>query len=149
MWWWLIPLTVGILLSFTIVCFVAKRFKFTYASPVETTPLWDLRQVASGQINVIGPLAGFSIAVVAILAGVLPQSQKGDFAGSNGPLFTALVAMFLIGFMLFVSASIMYVTIPKDDDRLPQRTLFTTASIQYYLAVFLTWIALVPLRSNH
>jgi hypothetical protein len=106
---------------------------------------WSNRidSVASNHTQVTGVLAGFSVTVVILIAGI---ELSGDKAAMIGKEIYAQGAfgLFIAAFFGYVSTGIMY-SISIEREKEHQYFLFAVASILYYLSVVLSFSAIVLL----
>jgi len=97
---------------------------------------WDGRipEIASNHTQVTGALGGFSVTTMALLAGL----------NSDTILKEKAFGLFLAAFFGYVCASILFsITAEREMDH--RYFLFTAASSLYYLAVVLSFAAMLPL----
>lgn len=108
-----------------------------------TPPIWDLPRVATTFTGVAGSLAGFSVASAFFLANLTAVRGSESFG--------LVIAMFLIAFVILISAAMLFAAVPNlalppespDYPRL-QAAGFVFGSVDFHLGLSLAWLALRP-----
>jgi hypothetical protein len=122
---------------------VATMLIVAWERPASRPPSWDLGDVARKQVIISSGLAGFAITGLVLLL-TLTRSEPG---GLSEP-FAAVVVMFVVAYMSYVSAALMYSNLVRSNDSLPadpQAVQYSLAAPQFYRSVFLGWIAMSPM----
>jgi hypothetical protein len=105
---------------------------------------WDLTDNARKMVTVAGGLGAFSITGVVLLL-----SFAREPSGELGDPLTSAVGMFLVAYMSFVAAALMYATLTRSEVAIAganvQTLQYTNASVVFFRSVFLSWLALRPL----
>lgn len=102
---------------------------------------WDLVEVASRQIVVLGGLAGFAVTNIVLLVTFAP-----DRIDSADP-FDAVITMFLVAYFFYAGTAVLMGYIPREDSLNPHRprVQFVLATLLQYRTIFLGWFAMQPL----
>lgn len=137
---WLILPVIVVGLSSRELILMRKRSGFTYDS--KALPGWekDLPQIARNHMQVNGVLAGFSITVVVLIAGLMLEG------GARGLGFLEQFALgkLMVAFFGYVATAILF-SIVSARSNLHRFFLFSSACLLYHLSALLSVSALLPL----
>ena len=107
--------------------------------------IWDVAGTARTYTTIVGTLAGFSVTSSIFIANLSVARQSAAFE--------SVMALFLVAFLIFISAAMQFGTTPN----LPNRPTDTYLAIQgysyllanasYYLGLSLSWLGLPLLLS--
>ena len=109
---------------------------------VQRDPTFEIGDVAARHVPILGGLAGFAVTGLIFLV-----TQAGRVADPGGNSFTTVLAMFVVAYMGYFSASLLFANV----SHLESESTFDLAAAQFVgasislFAVFLGWFALVPL----
>jgi hypothetical protein len=109
---------------------------------VRRDPTFELEDVSSRQVPILGALAGFAVTGVVFLV-----TQAHNVPDATSTSFTTVVTMFVVAYMGYFSSSVLFANVSH---RTEERA-FDLAAAQYagasisLFSVFLGWFALKPL----
>jgi hypothetical protein len=131
--------------GFLVVATVCVVVTLLVAGPVRVVrrdPTFELKDVASRHVTVLGALAGFAVTAIIFL---VTQSRTLD--DRSGDAFTTVLVMFVVAYMGYWSSTVLYANVsqPEPDP------VFDLAAAQYagaaitLMSLLLGWFALKPL----
>ena len=132
-------------LGYFIIATIAVGAALVAAGPhhvVKRDPSFELEDVASRYVPILGALAGFAITGIVFLV-----TQARNVPDPGETAFTTVLAMFVVAYMGYFSSSVLYANVSHRADDSP----FDLAAAQYagasvsLFAVFIGWLALKPL----
>ena len=107
--------------------------------------IWDVAGTARTYTTIVGTLAGFSVTSAIFIANLTTARESDAFEG--------VMALFLIAFLVFISAGMQFGTTPNLPDRPAgayqtiQGYSYLLANASYYLGLALSWLGLPLLLS--
>jgi hypothetical protein len=133
----LLGFLVVVIIEVPLVCFLGRKGRLR-----ETELPWNLVDVASRQVVVLGGLAGFAVTNIVLLV-----TFGRERAAGAAQSFDAVVTMFLVAYFFYVGTAVLMGFMPRDDPLSPlrPRVQFVLATILQYRTIFLGWLALRPL----
>ncbi len=134
------------LLAFFILALTRKR-DICYEENTQTRASWGskgrLYAIAGNHTQVSGTLAGFSVTVIVLLAG-LGQPKGKDTLEPYLFLNQSTIGLFMIAFFGYVATGILF-SMVSERKKAHAHFLFSVASILYFFSVALSFTALFPL----
>ncbi len=107
-------------------------------------PIWDVLRVAALYTPICNTLAGFSVASAVFLANLTAARHSEEFG--------AVMGLFLIAFMTYIGAALIFATIPRSMDDDPrggvvrsQHIVLILGNVAFYVGIMISWLALRPL----
>jgi hypothetical protein len=128
-----------------VVAVVAIAISLVLAGPrhvVVRDPTFELKDVASRHVTVLGALAGFAVTAIVFLV-----TQARSMPDPSGDALTTVLAMFVVAYMGYWSSSVLYANVSHQADD----PVFDLAAAQYagasitLFSLLLGWFALKPL----
>ena len=106
---------------------------------VPSPPLWEIAPLGETYTNVVGTLAGFSVASAIFIAGL-------DGARTS-PAFATVIGMLLVAFLILVFAALTYASTPNalHADATTRSLAHALANMCGCLGLTISWLTLVPL----
>ena len=107
--------------------------------------IWDVAGTARTYTTIVGTLAGFSITSSIFIANLTVARESAAFE--------SVMALFLVAFLLFISAAMQFGTTPNlsshphDAYRTVQGYSYVLANQSYYMGLSLSWVGLPLLLS--
>lgn len=132
-------------IGFFVVAILAISAALLVAGPhhvVTRDPTFELEDVASRHVTILGALAGFAVTGVVFLV-----TQARNVPDPAGTSFTTVVTMFVVAYMGYFSSSTLFANVSRRTEKTP----FDLAAAQYagasisLFSVFLGWFGLKPL----
>jgi hypothetical protein len=108
----------------------------------ESEPPWNLVEISSRQVVILGGLAGFAVTGIVLLVTLARTSTEAERVSLN-----TVIIMFMTAYLFYVGAAVLFSFLPKEDpiNGGPPRISFALAATLYYRTLFLAWFALHPL----
>jgi hypothetical protein len=109
---------------------------------IRRDPTFAADEVAGRHVSILGALAGFAVTAIVLLV-----TQARNLPSASGVPFTTLLTMFVVAYMGYLSASLLFGAVSQRDEPGPfdlAAAQFAGASIALY-SVFIGWLALKPL----
>jgi len=131
---WIIGIGLLLLVTSAGAMFAGRR-------QVEAPPaIWELPGTSRSYTGIVGTLAGFSVGGSIFIANLSLARES--------PAFESLMAMFLVAFLIFISASMQFVTTPNLAEppgsayETIQAYSYVLANLSFYLGLCLSWLGL-------
>ncbi len=107
-------------------------------------PIWDVLRVSALYTPICNTLAGFSVASAVFLANLAASRGSEEFG--------AVMGLFLIAFMTYIGAALIFATVPRVQDGAPrdgslrsQHIVLILGNVAFYVGIMISWLALRPL----
>ena len=129
---------IAVTIAIPVMCFSAGLRR-----TARRDPSFDLATLAGRHVSVLGGLAGFAVTGLVLLV-----TLSRNAADATGTTYTTVLAMFVVSYMGYYSASLMFTNVSDRHEGvgfdLPAAQ-YAAASIQLYFTLFVGWFALRPL----
>jgi hypothetical protein len=136
---------VAALVGFVVISIIAIGAALLAVGPhhgLSRDSTFELEDVSSRQVPILGALAGFAVTGVVFLV-----TQAHNVPDATSTSFTTVVAMFVVAYMGYFSSSVLFANVSHRAEDIS----FDLAAAQYagasvsLFSVFLGWFALKPL----
>ena len=134
---WLVLAGVVLLFAAAVTAVVALGWA---PRAVASPPPWDIPSLGGTWTNIVGTLAGFSVASAVFIAGF-------DVARTS-PAFATVIGMLLLAFLILVFSALTYASLPNAADvegGVTQALSHALANMNGCMGLSLSWLAFVPL----
>lgn len=103
---------------------------------------WVLGDIAGHQMAILGGAAGFAVTALVLLI-----TFAGDRAEALSDSFESVVVMILVAWISMIGAAVMFSRMPREEyaGPVPRRIHYALANGQYYRAIVVSWLAMLPL----
>lgn len=106
-------------------------------------PTFDPEALGGRYVTILGGLAGFAVTGMVFLV-----TLGRSLPGADSPSFTTVVAMFLVAYVGFLGASILFANIHAADTVATfdvPAAMFAGGTVMVWFTIGIAWFALVPL----